>query len=132
MTDQPPKPRRRWKRWTGLAIVLMIGCVVWMAGRESETIRRARSLTLGMTEAEVRAIMGEPLKVSQSVLHTARGRRVRLYVGYGTRGEQVVRDTRLALRYFQIKLGIGEPGNEAPYPVFVVFEDGKVRNVITQ
>jgi hypothetical protein len=61
MTDQPTKPRRRWKRWTVLALLLVIGCSVWVVFGESETVRRARQLRIGQTEAEVRAIMGDPL-----------------------------------------------------------------------
>jgi hypothetical protein len=67
MTDQPHKPRRRWKRWTALALVLVIGCGVWMASRESETVRQARQVRIGQTKAEVERIMGPPAQPGTSL-----------------------------------------------------------------
>jgi hypothetical protein len=66
MTDQP-KPRRRWKRWIALGLVLVICCGAWMANRESPTVRKAQQLQLGQTVAEVEA-MGRP--VTSRILRT--------------------------------------------------------------
>lgn len=131
-TAPSPKTRRPWKRWTALAIILALGCGVWMASGESETVRNGRRLRIGMTDAEVHAIMGEPLKVSQVALATIGGPRIQRYQMYGTRDEQLIRNIRLALLWLRVKTGIGEPGYGAPFPVFVQFDEGKVSGIITQ
>lgn len=47
------------RRWTVLALALAIGSSVWLVNGKNEMIRRSRKLRIGMTEAEVREIMGE-------------------------------------------------------------------------
>jgi hypothetical protein len=41
-------------------LVLVIGCGVWVASGESERVRLARNIQLGMSINQVEAIMGEP------------------------------------------------------------------------
>jgi hypothetical protein len=62
MDDAPatPKPRRRWKRRAALVLVLIIGFGAWMLSGESERVRRARNIQLGMSIDKVNAIMSEP------------------------------------------------------------------------
>lgn len=62
MTNQLAKPARRWNRWTIVRIVLVIGGAVWVFCSKSETVRKAGRLRIGMTVAEVEAIMGEPVE----------------------------------------------------------------------
>jgi hypothetical protein len=59
-TPTTPKPRRRWKRWAALVLVLAVALIVWASSTESPTIRLSHQLRVGMTKAEVHAIMGEP------------------------------------------------------------------------
>jgi hypothetical protein len=89
MTDPPAKPRRRWKRWATLALVLAIGCGVWMMSREGETVRKSRALQIGMTDVEVDAIMGPPI-----VTHVASRAPVRQYAAYATPVEAGLRRLR--------------------------------------
>jgi hypothetical protein len=66
MTDQPPKPRRRWKRWIAVSLVVAIVCGAWLASRESETVRQARQVRIGQTKADVERIMGPPAQPGMS------------------------------------------------------------------
>jgi len=61
MTDDPatPKLRRRWKRRVAFVLVVAICGGLWMR-RDSEMVRRARQLRLGMTSKEVGVVMGPP------------------------------------------------------------------------
>jgi hypothetical protein len=64
MADEPlakPQPRRWWNRWAAFRLALVIGCAVWVYRSTSETVRKARRLEIGMTVAQVEAIMGEPV-----------------------------------------------------------------------
>src|SRR5215510_11229076 len=63
-TNVPAQRRSRWKRLVAIGLALV--SVVWIVYREGETVRRSRELRLGMTIAQVEAVMGPPKEVTGS------------------------------------------------------------------
>jgi hypothetical protein len=121
MDDAPatPKPRRRWKRWAALALVLTIGCGAWLASWQGETIERAKALRIGQTKDEVAAILGQPYrsynlgKSSQAI--------------YATKAELAgLKPLWLAYKLLY-RLGLQHWTEPPRYPVHVTYDsDGRV------
>jgi hypothetical protein len=129
MDHEPSKPRRRWKRRTALTLILVVGCGVWMVGRGSVTVRRARLIRHGMTKEQVQAIMGQPYYASDSAVHRGDLVTTRHVETFATRGELMVRDFKLTFLWLGKQVGLGPSSYGQPFPVIVVFEDGQVSGV---
>jgi hypothetical protein len=120
MTDQPIKPRRRWKRWAALVLILAIGCGVWVTLTESRDIALARGLQLGMAEDRVIEIMGTPnARAMEGV-----GFRSRFL--YGSIQTQAI----LLLGRVRQMLGYGFNPDLKSWPVEVGFDDAGRVNYI--
>lgn len=109
--------RRRWKRWAALVVILAIGSGVWMASGESETVRKARGLQLGMTEAEVRSIMGRPA----DVMGRSPSRPKFLVCVFATPTESWLRRQKEKLFAFGAQLGVVSKPPVLDWPVRVQF-----------
>jgi hypothetical protein len=131
MTDQQPKPRgRRWKRWAALTLVLVVGWGVWVVSAESPTVRRARAFRIGMTEDEVRAVMGEPtnsidLRVPAK-FHSHVTNRV---VYFSTRMEYWFLNAKLTVRTRLNRFGPGPLNEFDDWPAIAVFENGRLKSL---
>jgi hypothetical protein len=89
-------------------MVLALGCGVWMVSGESETIRRARLIRLGMTEDEVKAIMGEPAVTYVSMYSEIAGSDFQPHPysnHYGTAVEQLRNEWSWKLSKFAGRIG---------------------------
>jgi hypothetical protein len=137
-TVEEPK-RRRWKRWTALGLVLAIGFGVWMASGESETIRKARHLRIGMTKAEVEAVMGPaavsmrfPPRSKRRPVHPFLSSHVTLVEGqsFATRAEQWQLAAHRQISVAMIKLGFRNWIATPNYPVSVSYDDAGVARFI--
>lgn len=135
MSDQPPNPRRRWKRWTALALVLMIGCGVWMVSGEGETVRRAKALRLGMTKAEVAAVMGPPAesmsfspKTRRRVVNPFQSPRVALVEGqsFATTAERWRYEIHVRIARWMGPFAVEELARHPSYPVSVSYDNAGV------
>jgi hypothetical protein len=59
MSSEIPQPRpSRWRRWTTVALLVAGATLAWLFLTEAPEVQQARAVTLGMTQAEVAAILG--------------------------------------------------------------------------
>jgi hypothetical protein len=132
------KAHRRWKRRTALVLILVIGCGVWMASGESETVRNARKLRIGMTEAEVFAIMGRPkhnIVVAQATeplitgINVSSPIRQQNFALFASPVENTVIEMKNTIRDWLVNMGIASRGPSIVWPVQVIFGDGRVEYI---
>lgn len=133
MTDQPSNPRRRWKLWSTLALTLVIGSGAWMVSGDSETVRNARQLRLGMTEAEVFEIMGRPrhsVILARLTGNRSAGRASQHTVAlFASPTENTLIEIKNRMGVWLVNLGLASRGPIMEWPVQVDFRDGRVESL---
>jgi hypothetical protein len=109
-------------------VAVVISCGVWMASGESETIQKARRLRLGMTEAEVEAIMGrESAWVSVTGQPENNEARISLFA---TRSEMSWCETHRLANSFLRVVGVYGESEVVRTPVEVAFDvNGRVVSI---
>jgi hypothetical protein len=120
---EQPK-RRRWNRWAALRLALVISCAVWVFCSKSETVRKAGRLRIGMTVAEVEAIMGAP--VARTSIPSGH-----LTAKYATSAELGWIRFRLGANSWLSSIGINSLRSRPTYAVEVHFEpSGRVEWIL--
>lgn len=99
---------------------MVIGCSVWMVSRESESVRKARGLKLGMTIAEVDALMGEPHLAIPGGEHRMQ------FAMYATPAEHRMNRLQAGLHHVAFKAGLIANSTPPELPVVVSFASGRV------
>lgn len=101
--------------WLSFGLVAVY-CAVWVAGKESETIRRAGGLRVGMSVEEVDAIMGAPWissRLPDGELRTI----------YATTSERVDIGCRWCLWALLTKIGLPADRSFKGWPITVDFDE---------
>jgi len=129
-TEQPN--RRRWKPWVALGLVLVMAYGFWPAAGEGQTIRRSRKLRVGMTKAQVHAIMGDPTEtwILPRLRHWELSNRE--HEGFATPLEIWLKDLRLELEFQLAALRSTQDPiwiTLEELPVGVLYENGRVSQI---
>jgi hypothetical protein len=125
-----PQPRSHWRRWiiSIATLAFTTGCF-WLTPPGLPASRPASQLTIGMTKAEVDAVM-RPI-VAESIPAEGPGRDVSLYMGDYERGQ--LKRTQLLVRVCE-NIGLTWPeslrARSTDIAVLIWFDDsGRVRRV---
>ncbi|OAI57912.1 hypothetical protein AYO47_00020 [Planctomyces sp. SCGC AG-212-M04] len=97
-------------------MLIVVAGFAWITNRESETVRRAAGLHVGMPKSEVDAIMGEPFMKTRR----ANGE---LVTFYGTAFERINFGSRNGMYSLFLRLGLTSIDVRMTPPVVIEFDD---------